>query len=576
MAYVAFLDVNDQYNEVEFPVMQTEAAWVHNTTSGSVTVGDITFTLTASHYANYDRLEYTTNQKGYIGNRNALLTMLDNLCPNLEEFYTYSFWHIFFDDMTLGTHKFVCEDETTSPYLQAVSSVVTGTTNKEQIDFTGSGNFGSESIVEQSGQANSYGDGSFIAFHQGSNIYGGFAYYYTAGNYSGNRGTTKLIIVIDRTFLINDVFSLEPGEPGFIPKKTVVNIRGGGRRSGSKVIYRTDKLVNPDAPDESKASAISSGFINAYKVQKDQLANVGACLWSDNIIDFIGGKLTNPMDAIISLNIFPYTPEVSPNVEAIKFINTQFSVIPFAQSALGAPLTSQFKKIPFGSINVYECFESFLDYANTNFSLYLPFIGEVSLPINEVMGGKITLDYIIDFFTGMCVANVLCEKVVEFAPFDSAEQYSQHSYQGNCAIQVPLSSGDYGALIGSIINSCTTGLRDGLEAGNAAAGAASAAAHASGDLVGGGFKPSIKTKGSITANAGYCSVYYPYITIERPISPQPDSYQTAHGYMSYTNSKLSEYEGLCVCEDINLSGIFNATDSEKSRIKTMCREGVYV
>lgn len=575
MAYVAFLDVNDQYNEVEFPVMQNEAEWVHNTTSGSVTVGNITFTLTASHYANYDRLEYSTNQKGYIGNRNALLSMLDDLCPNLEEFYTYSFWRVFFDDLTLGTHKFVCEDETTSPFLQAVSQYVTGVTNIERLSFTGSGNFGTEVIEEMTGNSNSYADGSFIAFHSGSNIYGGFAYYYTSGNYSGNRGTTKLIIVIDRTFLINDVFSLEPGEPGFIPKKTVVNIHGGGRRSGSKVIYTTDKLVNPDAPDESKASAISSGFINAYRITKESLERVGQCLWADNIHTIIGGKITNPMDAIISLNIFPYPPETD-FAEHIKFLNHEFDALTFGVDAYGSPLMKQFVKIPFGSINVYECFESFLDYANTNFSIYLPFIGEVSLPINEVMGGKITLDYIIDFFTGMCVANVLCEKVVDFAPFDSAEQYSQHSYQGNCAIQVPLSSGDYGALVGALINMCSTGLRETLETGNPAVGAASAGLEGAKELLSGGMSPAVKTKGSVSANAGYCSVYYPYITIERPISPQPDSYQTAHGYMSYTNSHLSEYEGLCVCEDINLSGIFNATESEKSRIKTLCREGVYV
>lgn len=575
MAYVAFLDVNDQYNEVEFPVMQTEAAWVHDTTSGSVTVGNITFTLTASHYANYDRLEYSTNQKGYIGNRNALLSMLDDLCPNLEEFYTYSFWDVFFDDLTLGTHKFVCEDETTSPFLQGVSQYVSGVTNIERLTLTGSGNFGNEVIEEMTGNSNSYADGSFIAFTSGSNIYGGFAYYYTSGNYSGNRGTTKLIIVIDRTFLINDVFSYEPGERGFIPKKTVVNIHGGGKRSGSKVIYTTDKLVNPDAPDESKASAISSGFINAYKLNKEALARVGQCIWADNIHSIIGGKITSPMDAIISLNIFPYPPETD-FAEHVKFLNHEFNALTFGVDVYGSPLTKQFVKIPFGSINVYECFESFLDYANTNFSIYLPFIGEVSLPINEVMGGKITLDYIIDFFTGMCVANVLCEKVVDFAPFDSAEQYSQHSYQGNCAIQVPLSSGDYGALVGALINMCSTGLRETLETGNPAVGAASAGLEGAKELLSGGMSPAVKTKGSISANAGYCSVYFPYITIERPISPQPDSYQTAHGYMSYTNSKLSEYEGLCVCEDINLSGIFNATDSEKSRIKTMCREGVYV
>ena len=575
MAYVAFLDVNDQYNEVEFPIMQTEAAWVHDTTSGSVTVGNITFTLTASHYANYDRLEYSTNQKGYIGNRNALLNMLDDLCPNLEEFYTYSFWDTFFDDLTLGTHKFVCEDDTTSPFLQGVSQYVSGVTNIERLTLTGSGNFGNEVIEEMTGNSNSYADGSFIAFHSGSNIYGGFAYYYTSGNYSGNRGTTKLIIVIDRTFLINDVFSYEPGEPGFIPKKTVVNIRGGGRRSGSKVIYTTNKLVNPDAPDESKASAIGSGFINAYRINKETLARVGQCLWGDNIHTIIGGKITSPMDAIISLNIFPTAPDTD-FAENIKFLNHEFNALTFGVDAYGSPLTKQFKKVSFGSINVYECFESFLDYANTNFSIYLPFIGEVSLPINEVMGGKITLDYIIDFFTGMCVANVLCEKVVDFAPNDAAEQYSQHSYQGNCAIQVPLSSGDYGALVGALINMCSTGLRETLETGNPAVGAASAGLEGAKELLSGGMSPSVKTKGSISANAGYCSVYYPYITIERPISPQPDSYQTAHGYMSYTNSRLSEYEGLCVCEDINLSGIFNATDSEKERIKTLCREGVYV
>lgn len=368
---------------------------------------------------------------------------------------------------------------------------------------------------------------------------------------------------------------IDPGDKGFVPIKTIVDMRGGGKTSGSKAIYTTDKLTQPGKPNESKASAIGSGFLNAYKVQASELAELGKCLWGIPLFTSLSGLFIDPIDSIISLNVFPYLPEAG-NLENIKILNHLCAPGDLGYAALGAPLTSQFNIVHFGTLNIYEVFESFLDYANTNFSLYLPFIGEVSLPINEVMGGRITVDYTIDFFTGMCVANVLCEKNVDFSKYDTAEQYSQHSYQGNCAIQIPINSKDYGSMIGSLINMCASGLRDGIETGSPAAGVMSGALHGTADLAAGGFKPSIKTKGALSANAGFCSVYYPYVTIERPISPQPDSYQTAHGYMSYTNSRLSEYEGLCVCEDINLSGIFNATDSEKERIKTMCREGVYV
>lgn len=549
MAYLFGKDYDDSLTEVIIPVARIDAR-VPLATSTNITINGRTYiyTGTTRNFSlespeNMDLNTFLQDLKsgiGFLKNESSIKQDWIN-----DQFPTDGTWHRIAD----------MEGNLPPTYISVSNSVSNASFRIG--DATGG-----------SIKTSVYSDGGFCYFPNSSNYLGFWDY----GRYSRDR---FILHVVFRDVSEAYEISIESGEPGFVPIKTIVNIRGGGKTSGSKAIYTTDKLVNPSAPNETKASAISSGFINAYKVQKDQLANVGACLWGDNLWSFIGGKLTNPMDALISLNIFPFNPEVG-NVEPIKFINTQFDAVVFGISALGAPLTSQFKKVPFGTLNVYECFESFLDYSNTNFSLYLPFIGEVSLPINEVMGGKITLDYIIDFFTGMCVANVLCEKVVDFAPNDAAEQYSQHSYQGNCAIQVPLSSGDYGALIGSIINSCTTGLRDGLEAGNAAAGAASAAAHASGDLLGGGFKPSIKTKGSITANAGYCSVYYPYITIERPISPQPDSYQTAHGYMSYTNSRLNEYEGLCVCEDINLSGISNATDSEKARIKTMCREGVYV
>ena len=410
---------------------------------------------------------------------------------------------------------------------------------------------------------------------------GGFCYFSNSPNYLGYWDYAKYsrdryrISVVFRDVSQAYEISIESGEPGFVPIKTIVDIRGGGKTSGSKAIYTTDTLTQPGAPKESKASAIGSGFINAYKIDAANLANVGACLWSSTFLTGLNNLFIDPIDAVVSLNVFPYLPLYGSSTY-IKLLNHQTTLLDLGIDAVGSPLTNQFRVIDFGTLNVYEVFESFLDYANTNFSLYLPFVGEVSLPVNEVMGGTINVQYTIDFFTGMCVANVLCTRAIQFAANDSASQYSQHSYQGNCAMQIPVNSKDYGAIVGSIINACASGLKDGLETGSVAVGAASAGLHAAGDAFSGGWKPSVKTKGAIQANAGFCSVLYPYITIERPIAPVTDSYQTAHGYMSYTDGTLSAYEGKCVCTDINLSGISNATDSEKERIRAMCREGVYV
>lgn len=377
------------------------------------------------------------------------------------------------------------------------------------------------------------------------------------------------------SLVMNYQVSKDPGDKGFTPIKTIVDIRGGGKTSGSKAIYTTDVITQPDLPNESKASAIGSGFINAYQMEDTDLVNLGKCLWGVPLFTSLTGLFIDPIDAIISLNVFPY-PANTGSSEYVKILNHICHVGDLGYNASGLKLASQFNYVEFGTVNVYECFESFLDYANTNFTLYLPFIGEVSLPINEVMGGTVNVKYMIDYFTGMCVANVLCEKVIDFAENDSAPQYSQHSYQGNCAIQIPVNSKDYGSMVGSLINACSAGLRDGFETQSGVVGAASAAGHMASDFLGGGWKATNKTKGAISANAGYCSVRYPYITIERPIAPVTDSYQTAHGYMSYTDGHLSAYEGKCVVKDINLSGISNATDSEKERIRAMCREGVYV
>jgi len=142
---------------------------------------------------------------------------------------------------------------------------------------------------------------------------------------------------------------------------------------------------------------------------------------------------------------------------------------------------------------------------------------------------------------------------------------AQHSYQGNCASQIPLSKVDYGAMIGNLINACATAVTNPVVGGMMVLS----------DTLNGGFKPNVSSKGNIVANSGYCSVLYPYIRITRPITAEPGSYQEVVGYPSYIDTCIGDCDGLCVCEDIDVKGINGATESELAKIKQLCREGVY-
>lgn len=377
---------------------------------------------------------------------------------------------------------------------------------------------------------------------------------------------------IQERFNSGSLISAAPGSKGFRPLADITkNTIGGGNESGYLPGYTTDTLTLPGAPDETSASAVSSGMINVYKLTEANLNALGRALFGTEGINGLVTKLQNsflnPLDAIISLQIFPCSPDVGAS-EHIKLFDWSSYVDKLGENSSGAKLTNQYKTFNFGQLSVIEMWESYLDYDSTAIELYLPFIGSVDIPIAEVMNGYIEVEYTIDFLTGMCVANVLCAKNVNFSSERTVPQYALHSFMGNCAVQIPLNNVSYGNIIGSLMQAAASGLR------SANPGAALISLAESG--YSGGMAPTVKTKGTINSNAGFCSCLYPYISITRPITAEPESFQEVMGYPSYIESKLSAYEGLCICDSIELSGVSGATESEINRIKQLCGEGVYI
>jgi len=405
--------------------------------------------------------------------------------------------------------------------------------------------------------------------------YGGFVFgligVKSLYNMPTSTGMTTIVITWDTSInprtLNGEPWSPSSGEKGFRPigdrptKKTI----GGGNSSGLTPKYRTDNITQPGAPDESAASAARLGFLQVYKITESNLNMLGQLLYNP-FFRVALGSLRDPIDAVVSLNIFPCSPNVGSEV-VIGALGFNMAAQALGITVHGMPIATQFKTFDFGTITIAEDWESFLDYDATSVTLFLPFIGEVDLPTDEVMGSSINVQYTIDFFTGMCVANVLIVKSVLLSSHRTVSHNTQHSYQGNCAINLPLSAVNYGAMIGSFVNAASSGLRTGI------AGAVGSFAS---DVASGKVTPTITTKGTLSANAGYCGILYPYIIVTRPITTEPDNYQEILGYPSYMENSIGACEGLCVCEDIDLRGISGATDEEIEEIRQLCREGVRV
>ena len=248
------------------------------------------------------------------------------------------------------------------------------------------------------------------------------------------------------------------------------NQQGGTSNTGGGQGTFDDTSDIVPIPPLPGLSASGCGLVTLFRPSLSELQALGSYLWT-NITDFIENlnKLfMNPMDYIISLNILPCNPLVG----SLRPINIGSVTTSIAMP----PVASQWYEFDCGTININEYWGSALDYApNTKISLFLPFIGSVSLNTDEVMGKRLGIRYRIDLLSGQCVAMVTVAGLVD----QTGTVYYQ--YTGECAVSVPLTGADwsriYSAAIGAIGATISGGIAAGA-AGVAAGGATSALAGA--------------------------------------------------------------------------------------------------
>lgn len=374
-------------------------------------------------------------------------------------------------------------------------------------------------------------------------------------------------------------------------------------------------------------SAVNAGLIALFKPTLTELQTLGSYLWT-NITDFIENlnKLfMNPMDFLISLNIFP----VSPSTGSSRAINIGSWTTPISM----APLNSQWMDVNCGSIKVPKVWGNALDFApNTRAHIMLPFIGASPLNIDDIMGNIVGLRYRIDLLSGQCVAMITV----------NGDVYYQ--YTGQCSVAIPLTGADwsriYQAAIGagfalgitasgsggasaytgvlasnamshaadtamssvgamSAIQENLAGMRGvtalrqtvqnsanlALQAGDMArtavtTGAGISAAYALHGInntvhqVMGG-KAYVNHSGSLTGAAGILGIRTPYIYIEYPRQSLPENYKHFVGYPSNMLATLGSLSGFTQVEQVIAGGI-TGTDSEYAELVSALKGGVYL
>lgn len=402
---------------------------------------------------------------------------------------------------------------------------------------------------------------------------------------------------------------------GFVPEGE--DPYGGGGTSepgggGGSFDDTSDQIGDSTTPTFSFAS---SGFCRIYNPNLSQLQSLANYLWTDTnflqtVINHAKQLLEDPIEAIISLAMLPVAiPQGTAETVKVLFISTQVSM---------PPATTQYVEVDCGTYTLEEYYGSALDYnPYTQVDLFLPFIGQVSLNTDEVMGHTIGVKYRVDIVSGLCVAKV-------FVDGDCMYQFS-----GNCAIFMPLNSADFSSYLSAAMTAATAlvSAGAGVAAGAAATGAeavAEPAVQTGGNLLtageslvtpqmalqyrveesvrpmyssGGegspsgslgemerkfinnsaaavmGSKINFEHASHLAGNSGILGVRRPYLIINRPDMCNPEKYGKYNGRPCMMYLYLGNLTGYTEIQEIQLTG-FSATNPELSEISKMLKGGV--
>lgn len=324
---------------------------------------------------------------------------------------------------------------------------------------------------------------------------------------------------------------------------------------GTDPTYQQD--VSVTGISKPSYGAIDTGFSKMYRMSDTELKSLSNFLWSNSFVDVVTKFFNDPREIIVGLSIMPVAPTTGSS-EEVKAGGISTGVY-------GLPLTDQYVFDTYGYAEVKAEKGNFLDYNPfTKVTAHLPFVGEHSLDVNDVVGKQLTLKYIFDFLTGSCVAEI------------DVNGKPRYFFGGACGMQVPTSSEDFGRMYSSILSAGATlgGTLATIATGGLTAPLAIGAASS---MLANGMNgsPTVQfSSGSGSVN-GMIGCKTAFLVIEKPKEKIVGSQQKYLGRPSFMLRTLSDCDGYTKCLNVHLDNV-PCTATERAEIERLLLDGVRI
>lgn len=319
----------------------------------------------------------------------------------------------------------------------------------------------------------------------------------------------------------------------------------------------TAPVVSP-----STAWGTSPSIVNVYKVSNSKLSEIHGGIFAGTLPQQFSNWAQVATQCVVSCHILPFNISAQSD-DVVKLAGQD---VKHGDQSIEAPsVYNRFQTFSGGTITIPRFYDTSLDYTDTEINLTLPFIGTFNLNPAIVMGTTISITYTVDVITGDTVCEVR-----------TSDGHTK-TFNGNCAATIPITSVQRSQLLTGAL--MTVG---GLASSFAGAWTQNPLMIAGGigTAITGVGKMSERTatrSGNLSGSAALMSYRKAFVEI---ISPRlsfaaggGDTQDSLIGGACNQVSKLYEYIGFTVCDEIHLENCC-ATEDEKKEIESLLREGI--
>lgn len=327
--------------------------------------------------------------------------------------------------------------------------------------------------------------------------------------------------------------------------------------------FGSDIIPIPDFPT---VSALGSELVNVYTPSLSDVQNFSSWLWTSTYETNVKKLQASPMENLITFGFVPNGADNNP----INSVADTIHIGGIDSTIASNSATTQYIEIDCGHIDVGEVHGSYLDY-DTEFQIYLPYIGYKPLSVDDVLPYGIDVKYHMDILTGIVQAYIT--GYVKDRTDNTYKLSLLYSYVGNCFTELPISAANYtrmkqgqmNAIVNTVSNFGSSVLKGDVF------GAATSLIHGKQqyDIQ----RPEFEHGGSLAGNVLF-TFRKPYVIRSCYNYVPVEHYKSYKGIPCVTYHTLKKLKGFTQIDTVVTDTLTHCTKSEKESIVNLLKEGV--